>query len=146
MSTLTLPAAAPERPTGTNVVVVRPEAEVLGRQCLPYFLGVSAASTGATGISMNLVIIPPGGAAEPHSHRGFETAVFVVKGRVHVRHGDALGESTLIESGDFLFIPADVPHQPVNLSPTEPAVCVVARNDPQEQESIELFHTDGRRP
>lgn len=146
MSTLTLPAVAPERPAGTDVVVVRPDAEVLGRQCLPYFLGVSAASTGATGISMNLVIVPPGGAAEPHSHRGFETAVFVVEGRVHVRHGHDLAESTFIGTGDFLFIPADVPHQPVNLSATEPAICVVARNDPQEQESIELFHPQGPQP
>ena len=37
---------------------------------------------------------------------------------------------------DFLRIPADVPHQPVNLSDTEEVIAVVARNDPNEQESV----------
>jgi uncharacterized RmlC-like cupin family protein len=40
------------------------------------------------------------------------------------------------EAGDFIFIPADVPHQPVNLSDSEPAHAIVARNDPNEQESV----------
>ena len=133
---------APERPpTGADVVAVRPEIEVMGRQALPFFLGVSGPSTGARGISMNLVVIPPGGAAEPHSHRGFETAVYVIEGRVHVRHGDGLADSTFIEAGDFLFIPAEMPHQPVNLSSTEAARCVVARNDAHEQENVEVFRT-----
>ena len=127
-------------PTGNDVMVIRPDVEVMGRQSLPYFVGVSGASTGARGISMNLVIVPPGGAAEPHSHRGFETAVYVVRGQVDVRHGPRLDESTFIETGDFLYMPADMPHQPVNLSATEPAVCVVARNDAHEQESVEIFH------
>ena len=56
--------------TVTGLLVVRPEAEIMSKQSLPFFLGVSAASTGASGISMNLVVIPPGGAADPHSHRG----------------------------------------------------------------------------
>jgi uncharacterized RmlC-like cupin family protein len=43
------------------------------------------------------------------------------------------------EAGDFIFIPANVPHQPVNLSDTEPAQAIVARNDPNEQESVEPY-------
>jgi uncharacterized RmlC-like cupin family protein len=39
---------------------------------------------------------------------------------------------------DFLFIPADIPHQPVNHA-AEPALAIVARNDANEQESVELF-------
>jgi uncharacterized RmlC-like cupin family protein len=38
-----------------------------------------------------------------------------------------------------MFIPADLPHQPVNLSATEPAHAIVARNDPDEQESVEPY-------
>ena len=61
-----------ERPARA-MTIVRPDREVLSRQCLPYFVGVSAASAGASRISMNLVVIPPHGSAEPHFHRGFES-------------------------------------------------------------------------
>jgi uncharacterized RmlC-like cupin family protein len=86
--------------------------------------------------------VPPGGAAEPHSHRGFETAVFMLKGGVRVRYGPGLARTLILEQGNFLFIPPDVPHQPVNLSDEEPAMALVARNDANEQESIERFHDD----
>ena len=121
------------------LTVIRPEAETLSRQALPYFVGVSGVSAPATGISMNLVIIPPHGAAEPHLHRGYETAVYMMKGRVDVRYGPALEELLVLEEGDFLFIPADMPHQPVNQA-DEPALAIVARNDANEQESVEIFH------
>jgi hypothetical protein len=38
-----------------------------------------------------------------------------------------------------LFIPADIPNQPYNPSDTEEVVAIVARNDPNEQESVELY-------
>jgi uncharacterized RmlC-like cupin family protein len=40
------------------------------------------------------------------------------------------------EEGDFLFIPPGLPHQPVNLSATETALAIVARNDAREEELI----------
>jgi uncharacterized RmlC-like cupin family protein len=46
-------------------------------------------------------------------------------------------------AGDFLFIPPGVPHQPINVSATEPAIAIVARNDPQEQEHVELVNPPG---
>lgn len=122
-----------------GLAVVRPETETSSLQQLPYFVGVSGASAGATRISMNVVVIPAGCAAEPHSHRGYETAVYMMAGRVEVRYGPNLECLLTLEEGDFLFIPADVPHQPVNHA-GEPARCIVARNDPNEQESVELFN------
>jgi uncharacterized RmlC-like cupin family protein len=127
-------------PSGKEVVVVRPEAEIMGRQSLPFFVGVSQASTGARGISMNLVVIPPAGAAEPHSHRGYESAIYVLRGRIKVRHGRGLADTTFIEAGDFMYMPAYMPHQPVNMSDAEPALAIVARNDANEQENVEVFH------
>jgi uncharacterized RmlC-like cupin family protein len=123
----------------TEIVTIRPAATTMTRQQLPNFVGVSAATAGARGISMNMVIIPPGGAAEPHLHRGYETAIYLLKGRVETRYGEGLRRSVIHEAGDFIFIPADVPHQPVNLSATEPAHALVARNDPDEQESVEPY-------
>ena len=59
--------------------------EVASLQRLPYFLGISGASVGATGLSMHLVVIPPGAKAEPHLHLGYETGIFVLKGTVLTR-------------------------------------------------------------
>jgi uncharacterized RmlC-like cupin family protein len=109
------------------------------RQRLPNFVGISEATAGAAGISMNLVIIPPGGAAEPHVHRGYETAIYLMQGRARVRYGHKLEQSMESTAGDFIYIPADVPHQPINLSETEPAIAVVARTDPNEQESVRRY-------
>ena len=119
-----------------EIVTVRPATETMSRQLLPYFVGISEATAGAKGISMNLVIIPPGAAAKPHIHRGYESAIYLLQGRVETRYGPGLRKSVINEAGDFIFIPADVPHQPINLSKTESARAIVARNDPNEQEHV----------
>jgi uncharacterized RmlC-like cupin family protein len=88
---------------------------------------------------MNLVAIPPGAAAEPHVHEGFESAVYVLEGRVETRYGPGLEKSVITEAGDFLFIPSDAPHQAVNLSEMQPARPVVVRNDPRERKHVILY-------
>lgn len=125
--------------TEPGVIIVKPPDETISRQRLPFFVGISEATAGAKGISMNLIVIPPGGAAEPHLHRGYETAIYLLKGRVETRYGPGLRQSRITEEGDFVFIAANVPHQPVNLSATETALAIVARNDPNEQESVVLY-------
>jgi uncharacterized RmlC-like cupin family protein len=122
--------------TPPTVRALRPEREVLTRQRLPYFVGISGQSAGARGLSMHMVVIPPGARAEPHAHRGHETAIYVLEGRVETRYGAGLAESVVSEAGDFLFIPPDVPHEAINLSATESARAIVARNDPAEQDNV----------
>ena len=39
-------------------------------------------------------------------------------------------------AGEFLFIPPGMPHEAMNLSATEPARAVVARNDAAEQDRV----------
>lgn len=119
-----------------QIRVLRPEKEVMTRQRLPYFIGVSAATAGATGLSMHMVVIPPGARADPHMHEGYETAIYVLEGRVETRYGDDLRQSVISEVGDFLFIPPGIPHEAINLSDTEPARAIVARNDANEQERV----------
>lgn len=132
-------APAPGEPAGTgaHVQAVRPDREVLGRQRLPYFIGLSGATVGATGLSMHLVVIPPGGRSEPHRHLGYETGLYVLEGRVLTRWGPALEHEVVSEAGDFLFVPPGVPHEAINLSADQPARAVVARNDPAEQDKVE---------
>ncbi|MEO8922915.1 MAG: cupin, partial [Caldimonas sp.] len=87
--------------TPTVVTAIRPLREVLTRQQLPYFVGISGESVGALGLSMHLVVIAPGARAEPHSHRGYETGIYVLEGRVETRYGPHLESSVISEVGDF---------------------------------------------
>ncbi len=123
----------------TKIVTVRSATETVTHQHLPYFVGISGATAGTKGLSMNLVVIPPGGHAEPHFHKDYETAIYLLKGRVKALYGRKLQQSMIIEAGDFLFVPPGVPHQPFNLSDTEPVQAIVARNDPNEQENVVLY-------
>lgn len=129
----------PTQSMTTEIVTVRPGLATATLQRLPNFVGISEATAGATGISMNLVVIPPAGQAEPHLHLGFETAIYLLKGRVETRYGEKLSQSVVNREGDFIFIPAGVPHQPRNLSDREPALAIVARNNANEQETVQLY-------
>lgn len=127
---------AGEAKADIELVTVRPDASVMTQQRLPYYVGISTATANAKAISMNLVVVPPGAAAEPHIHETFETAIYVLEGEVETRYGPGLAKSVVNRPGDFLFIPPGVPHQPVNLSPTHPARAIVARNDAAEEERV----------
>jgi uncharacterized RmlC-like cupin family protein len=120
-----------------EIVTIRPTATTETKQGLPIFQGISGQNAGAKNISMNKVIIPPKGSAKAHRHKGYETAMFVLKGRVKTLYGERLEKSIINEAGDFVYIPADLPHKPMNLSDTESAEAIVARTDPDEQESVE---------
>lgn len=131
------PLFADDTTEEAEIVVIRPDASISSKQGLPVFQGISGQNAGATGISMNRVVIPPGGAARAHVHKGYESVVYLIKGRVKTLYGEGLKKSVITEGGDFLYIPADLPHKPINLSATEAAEAIVARTDPNEQESVE---------
>ncbi len=122
-----------------DIVTVRGIGTADSKQGLPIFPGISGKTAGARGLSLLKVVIPPGRSAEPHIHKGFESAIYLIQGKVETRYGEGLKKSVVNEAGDFIFIPPDVPHQPVNLSDTEPAIAIVARNDPEEQEHVILL-------
>ena len=119
-----------------KAVTVRPKETLTTKQNLPYSVGISKETAGAKGLSMNLVVIPPGASPKAHYHKDFETAIYLLKGRVETRFGENLKESIINEEGDFVYIPPGVPHKPVNLSKTEPALAIVSRNDPNEHENV----------
>lgn len=123
-----------------KIITVRPKESFISRQQLPNFEGISAQTAGTKHLCMHLVIIPPGGKAIAHYHNGYETTIYIIKGRAETRYGEKLEHSSINEVGDFLFIPPNLPHQPVNLSETEEVIAVVARNDPNEQESVVVYN------
>lgn len=118
---------------------LRPDKEILTKQKLPYFVGISGQTVNATGLSMHLIFIPPGARADPHIHIGYETGIYVLEGKVLTRWGEKLENETISQAGDFLFVPPGVPHEAINLSDTEPARAVVARNHPAEQDLVEPY-------
>lgn len=120
----------------SGYAIVRASSEVLTKQGLPYFVGLSGDTVGARGICMHVVVIPAGSMAEPHSHSNYETAIYMLSGRVECRFGDNLEETAILEPGNLLYIGPNVVHQPINLSDTVPAVAIVSRNDPNEQEHV----------
>ena len=122
-----------------GVVAVRSGVAIQAQQQIPYFVGISEATAGAQGLSLQLVVIPPGGAAAPHIHQGYETAIYVVQGQVETRYGPGLRETVVSSAGEFLYIAPNVPHQARNLSDNEPAIGLVARNDANEQERVVLY-------
>ncbi|MBC8752608.1 MULTISPECIES: cupin domain-containing protein [Paraburkholderia] len=119
-----------------RVIKVRPDREMVTTQRLPYFVGISAGTAGATGLSMYMVVVPPGGHAEPHYHADYETAIYMLEGKIETRYGPGLRESVITEAGDFLFIPPGVPHQPFNLDANVAARAIVARNHADEHERV----------
>ncbi|MDJ0514111.1 MAG: cupin domain-containing protein [Methyloceanibacter sp.] len=127
---------------GKDIVTVRGIEQTGSKQALPIFPGISDKTAGATGLSLLKVVIPPGATAKAHVHKGYESAVYLIQGRVETRYGEDLKKRIVNEAGDFVFIPADVPHQPRNLSETEPAIAIVARNAPDEQEHVIDYDPD----
>jgi uncharacterized RmlC-like cupin family protein len=109
-----------------------------GRQGLSYAAGISTESVGARGLCLHALTIPPGGRAKAHRHAAHESAIYTVSGRCEVWWGEGLAHRDEAGPGDFVYIPAGVPHLPVNRG-AEPVVAVIARTDPNEQESVVLM-------
>ena len=109
-----------------------------GRQGLTYSVGVNRENVGAEHLCMHLLRIPPGGRAKAHKHDAHETAIYLISGEVELLHGDGLRERMTMREGDFVYIPAGVPHLPINTGSVE-AFGVLSRTDPSEQESVVLL-------
>jgi len=119
--------------------LIRPGAtSYSGKQGFDYIEGITAETTGSKGICMMLLTIPPGGRAKAHLHEAHETAIYMLKGVAETWYGDRLQHRIDVKAGDMFFIPAGMPHLPINRGPEE-AVAVIARTDPNEQESVVLL-------
>jgi uncharacterized RmlC-like cupin family protein len=120
-------------------VSLRASAPFIGKQGFSYAPAISAQTVGASAIHMQLLTIPPGGRAKAHKHEAHETAIYVLSGEAAMYFGDRLEQHLISRAGDFVYIPANVPHLPYNLSSTEPCTAVISRTDPNEQESVVLL-------
>lgn len=120
-------------------VVIKGGETYVGKQGHPVHAGVSAQTAGSAGLCLHALEIPPGGRDNPHLHDDHESAIYVISGEAEMWHGDGLKQFSVCRAGDFIYIPAGVPHMPINRSTTESVRAVVARTDPNEQESVVLL-------
>ena len=118
--------------------VVRPGGTYDGKQGFSYFEGIARETVGSSSICMHLLTIPPGGRAKAHMHETHETAIYMLSGEAHTWYGANLEHHVIVKAGEMFYIPAGVPHLPANLS-DQPASAVIARTDPNEQESVVLL-------
>jgi uncharacterized RmlC-like cupin family protein len=98
---------------------------------------ISQATAGAHSIYMGVFRVPAGARSRPHFHAACESAVYMLSGRLRVRWGEKLEESVEIAHGDLVYVPPRETHVLENLSESEPAEYVVARDAPQE-DSVEV--------
>jgi uncharacterized RmlC-like cupin family protein len=117
--------------------VVRAGESYQGKQGLDYTPGVSAQSVGSQAIWLGSVTLPPhGGRTKAHLHENHETALYLISGdEAELWSGEQLEHREIVRAGDYVYIPAGVPHVAVNRSET-PAAFIAARTNPNEQESV----------
>ncbi|NQW17228.1 MAG: cupin domain-containing protein [Chloroflexi bacterium] len=90
--------------------------------------GVSESLAGSTGIHLAIATVPPGRCSMTHYHTNCESAIYVERGNGLFLTGADLEVSNPISAGDFIYVPAGAPHQPVNTTDDEDLVLIVARN------------------
>mgnify|MGYP002841488361 FL=1 len=125
---------AHEHITENSIIITKPEKlEVeISSGAMNRLAGVSELLTGSTGIHMAIATVPPGRCSTAHYHVNCESAIYVLSGHGVFLSGSDLKKEEHITAGDFIFVPPDANHQPVNTSQTENLVLIVARNAPVE--------------
>jgi|SRR5579875_1107902 len=104
---------------------------------------ISQTTAGATNIYMGVFRVPAGARSRPHYHEGCESAVLMLSGRLRVRWGDRLENVLELEPRDLVYVPPRETHLLENVSDTEPAEYVVARDSPHEDAVIVPWAQDG---
>ena len=116
--------------------VVRGSSSYVSQQGSVYAPGISAETVGAQAVFLGMVTLPPEGRTKAHFHERHESAFYLLSGEeVELCTGRQLEHREIARPGDYLFIPANVPHVAVNLGKS-PAVFVGVRNEPTAQESV----------
>jgi uncharacterized RmlC-like cupin family protein len=94
---------------------------------------ISGVTVGAENLWMGEAHLPPASTSGDHHHGPSETAVYVVSGHpVFVYPDSTGGEPREVRitagPGEYVFVPAWLPHREENPDPDHPAVVVLARS------------------
>jgi uncharacterized RmlC-like cupin family protein len=75
-----------------------------------------------------LFLVEPGARTGIHHHGEQHTIAYVLSGSSYVRWGERGEFDATLNAGDFLFVPAWLPHQEINPSSEEPFQWIVVRS------------------
>lgn len=129
---------APTHPERARVL--SSAAPFVSAQGTTYAAGVSAETVQSRALFLGIVTLEPGQRTRAHTHELHESAFYVLEGdEVELWSGPRLEHCEKAKAGDFLYIPARLPHVAVNRSVTKKAVFVGARNEPTAMESVMML-------
>lgn len=115
----------------STVRVVRPAEQSTETSQTSGSLRLSAISS-EHGVTSSLwagtFVVQPAARTGIHHHGEQDTVVYVLEGESLVRWGDSGEQSATVRAGDFLHVPAWLPHQEINPSQTHPFRWVVVRS------------------
>jgi uncharacterized RmlC-like cupin family protein len=89
---------------------------------------ITYARAGAEKLWAGTVVIHPKAKTGAHHHGPVESVIYVVSGKARMRWGDRLEFVAEAGPGDFIYVPAYVPHQEINANDDEPLACVLVRS------------------
>jgi uncharacterized RmlC-like cupin family protein len=125
---------SPEQQPSATIRVVRPEEQSHETSQTSGSLRLSAISA-KHGIVSSLwagtFAVEPCATTGIHHHGEQNTVVYVLEGEAFVRWGDHGENSATVRAGDFVHVPAWLPHQEVNPSKDKPFRWVVVRSTPE---------------
>lgn len=124
-------------PNSGGVTTIRSNTPIITRQQVQIFPGVTKASAGAIQLSMNRIILPPGMKGLRHLHKDSETIIYILEGNARTLIGEKGEIAVDNKAGDFIFIPANVWHQPMNISKNR-VIAIEARADADDQQNVIL--------
>ena len=124
-------------PNSGGVTTVRANTPTTTRQQVQIYRGISTATAGSKQLSINRIVLPPGMKGLRHRHNGAETVIYVMEGQSRTLIGLDGKIAVDNKAGDFIFIPAGVWHQPMNVS-KHAVIAVEARADADDQKNVEI--------
>jgi len=117
-----------------SIHVVRPEQLDSATAQTPGSQRLAAIHAGAgidSPIWGGLFLVEPAARTGIHHHGEQHTIAYVLSGTSYIRWGERGEFSATTQAGDFLYVPAWLPHQEINPSSEVPFQWVVARSTPE---------------
>ena len=118
----------------SSIRIVRPEQFNSATAQTPGSRRTAAIYPGAGIVSPmwgGLFLVESGARTGIHHHGEQHTIAYVLSGTCHVRWGDRGEFEATAKAGDFLFVPAWLPHQEINPSRDVPCQWIVVRSTPE---------------
>jgi uncharacterized RmlC-like cupin family protein len=92
---------------------------------------ISGELSARAGLWAGTFLVEPGARSGIHHHGRQDTIVYVLEGESYVRWGEHGEHSATVLAGDFLHVPAWLPHQEINPSKDVPFRWIVVRSTPE---------------